>query len=305
MIALGRCASRPRRFTVPERSGKQIEFESARHSSGGSRVPATPYGAATIDGDTVAPYLWSDHMSARPARRASGRERRARGSISSAEVIRGALELLETEPADALSMNQLAQHLDVGVTSIYWYFKSKEDLMDALTEEAFKRFYGQMPPIASKKWDDVLREFFTNFRNILRNDNALWDLTIMRGGNYTDETRILSWTKIEEILEVLVDAGFSPDSATYVYFTLSVYTRGSLFLERMTRSRGVDPAAYRHPRLELVDGMPVLSREVRIHSWTMVSDDDFEFGIENNLRGFRALLSAERRAAKAGADART
>ncbi len=238
-------------------------------------------------------------MPPRSVRSSARRERRARGSISPGEVIRGAFELCETEPVDTLSMNRIAQHLDVGVTSIYWYFKSREELLDALTEEAFKRFYGRMPPLSGQKWDEVLREYFTNFRDIFRQDSALCDLVIMRGGNYTDETRVLSWSKIEQILEVLVSAGFDEDSATYAYFTLSVYTRGSLFLERLARSRGVDPAAYRHPMVGTVAEMPVLSRELLTHSWAMVSDEDFQFGLENNLRGLRSLLAAERKPSRA------
>ncbi len=35
---------------------------------------------------------------------------------------------------DNLSMPQLARHLDVGVTSIYWYFRRKDELLDAMTE---------------------------------------------------------------------------------------------------------------------------------------------------------------------------
>jgi AcrR family transcriptional regulator len=229
------------------------------------------------------------------------RQRRARGSITPQEVIRGAFELCELESVDGLSMPRLAQHLDVGVTSIYWYFKSKEDLLDALTEHAFTRFYGQMPPLKGHEWDDVLRQFFTNFRSILRNDDVLCDLAIMRGGRYSDETVTLTFTRIEEILQVLVDAGFTSESATYAYFTLSVYTRGALFVERNLTATGFQNTGS-SPRAPLAAGMPVLSSEISKHSWYMVSEDDFEFGIENTLRGLRELLAADRRAAGLAAE---
>jgi hypothetical protein len=41
--------------------------------------------------------------------------------------------------------------------------------------------------------------------------------------------------------------------------------------------------------------MPVLSRELKMHSWYMVSDDDFHFGLENTIRGLRSLLTADRK----------
>jgi AcrR family transcriptional regulator len=198
-------------------------------------------------------------------------------------------------------MPRLAQHLDVGVTSIYWYFKSKEELLDALTAEAFHRFYGRMPQIEGRKWDDVLREFFTNFRSILREDEVLCDLCIMRTGHYTDDTIQITWSRIEEILEVLVAAGFSDESATHAYFSLSVYTRGSLFIERSLRAGGINPGAALNPRVQLAAAMPVMSHEVARYNWYMVSDDDFHFGLETILSGLRTLLAADRKAARSTA----
>ncbi|MCW2523412.1 MAG: TetR family transcriptional regulator [Frankiales bacterium] len=237
-------------------------------------------------------------MAARNSRTPAARPRRARGSITPEEVIKGAFELCQAESLDALSMPRLAQHLNVGATSIYWYFKSKDDLLDALTEEAFRRFYAQMPPLEGRRWDDMLREFFTNFRSILQGDDALCDLTIMRFGHYSDTTVLLTWTQIEEILEVLVNSGFSADSATYAYFTLSIYTRGSLSIERGLRAAGM-PFTKGHPRAALAAKMPIISSEAETHSFSMVSDDDFQFGIENNIRGLRALLATERKASRA------
>jgi AcrR family transcriptional regulator len=212
-------------------------------------------------------------------------------------VINGAFELCQAESLEALSMPRLAQHLDVGATSIYWYFKSKDDLLEALTEEAFRRFYVQIPPLQGCRWDDALRAFFTNFRNILRNDDALCDLTIMRFGHYSDATLLLTWTRIEELLQTLVNSGFSADSATYAYFTLSVYTRGSLAIERGLRAAAV-PNAIGNSRAELASAMPIISKEIKKHTWKMVSDDDFEFGIENNIRGLRSLLAVDRKASR-------
>jgi AcrR family transcriptional regulator len=227
------------------------------------------------------------------------RQRRARGSITPEEVIRGAFELAEAEGVEALSMPRLAQALDVGVTSIYWYFKSKDDLLGALSAEAFRRFYAAMPPLAGREWDDVLREFFRNFRALLRNDDVVCDLTIMRGASHTDETLLQSWERIEEILEVLVAAGFSEESATSAYFTLSVYTRGCLFIERSMRVEGRDVSAPGHPRAHLSADLPVLSKEMRKRSWYMVDDETFEFGLENHIRGLRAVLAADREASGA------
>lgn len=241
-------------------------------------------------------------MAARP-KSPNTRQRRSRGSITAEEVVLGALEVCQAETVDGLNMLGLAQHLGLGVTSIYWYFKSKDDLLDAMTDEAFRRFYGQVPSLEGLAWDDVLRKFFHAFREIFRNDDVLCDLIIVRNGSSSAESATLSWTRIEQILEVLVDAGFSEDSASYAYFSLSVYTRGSVFIERMARKWGIDPAVGRYKDQKLVATMPVLSRELPAHSWLMVSDDDFDFGIENAIRGLRPLLAADRKVARESAGA--
>jgi AcrR family transcriptional regulator len=232
-------------------------------------------------------------MPARPSSSTAVRQRRARGSISPKEVVTGAIELCRTETVDGLSMPRLAQHLDVGVTSIYWYFKSKEDLLDALSDEAFTRFYAQMPPLAGRQWDEVLREYFTNFRTILRADPVLCDLVIMRGGRYRDDTLGRTWERIEGILEVLVAAGFTADEATTAYFTLSVYTRGCLFIERNMRTIE-DTEGGGHPKAHLAESMPVLSSVIGRYGSNMIGDDDFAAGVENNLRGLRTLLASRK-----------
>ncbi|MGB8792028.1 MAG: helix-turn-helix domain-containing protein, partial [Mycobacterium sp.] len=67
---------------------------------------------------------------------ADKRQRRQRGSISVDEIINGAFEVANEASVDGLSMPLLAKHLDVGVTSIYWYFRKKDDLLNAMTDRA-------------------------------------------------------------------------------------------------------------------------------------------------------------------------
>jgi AcrR family transcriptional regulator len=232
---------------------------------------------------------------ARPAQPVQTRKRRARGSITPEEVLRGALEICAAESVEALTMPHLAQYLDVGATSIYWYFRSKDDLLDALTTEAFKRLYAQMPPLEGKTWDDALRAYFLAFRSIMRADRPMRDLAIMRGDRYSDETTKLIFTTIDNVLQLMVNAGFSPDSATRAYFTLSVYTRGVLLVEtqlKSTGSLGISPS-----RAGFAEGLPVLSQRAEPESWSMVSDDDYEFGLTNIIQGFRDLLATELRSA--------
>jgi AcrR family transcriptional regulator len=46
-------------------------------------------------------------------------------------------------------MPTLAKELGCGVTSIYWYFRSKDDLVVALAERVEKRMYARLPRSAT------------------------------------------------------------------------------------------------------------------------------------------------------------
>ena len=81
---------------------------------------------------------------------------------------------------------KLAAFLNVGVTSIYWYFKSKRELLDAMTEEAAASFYESMPPLRGDSWEEMLREFFVSFYALLAGDELRCDLIVRRIGNHPE-----------------------------------------------------------------------------------------------------------------------
>jgi AcrR family transcriptional regulator len=184
--------------------------------------------------------------------------------------VAGAFEFCRTTPVDEMTMPQLAASLNVGVTSIYWYFKSKRELLDAMTEEALSSFYESMPPLRGQDWQDMLREFFVSFYTLLAADPLKCDLIVRRiGGQDDDEMR--TWTRAEELLAALMDAGFPPSLARHAFFTLSIYTQGFLLVERTGRVA----TAISVPSADIPDDQ---------------LPEDFEFGISNIIAGLRLLL---------------
>ena len=226
-----------------------------------------------------------------PVRKSSPRKRRARGSISAEEILLGAYELASEESLDALSMPRLAQRLDVGVTSIYWYFRSKEELLDTMTERAMAEFDRSFDLSADLPWDDYVRTYFRQFRQVFRSNGLLCDLIVMRTGPLTPEASRIAAQRIDLVLDVLVKAGFTPDSSMYAYSTLSVFSRGHLFLERSWSASGrpeMAPDGFGN-----TPGLSVLATMTQQHTMSMTSDEDFEFGLENTIRGLRLLLDEQ------------
>jgi AcrR family transcriptional regulator len=163
---------------------------------------------------------------------AQRRRRRERGSISVDEIVNGAFAVAAEVSIDNLSMPQLAKHLDVGVTSIYWYFRRKDELLDAMTDRALQRYEFTVPCIDASNWRASLRNHARTMRRRFLDDPILCDLVLIRG-HYGASALHGALQEIEHPIAALVEAGLTPEQAVETYGAISVHTRGSVVLERL------------------------------------------------------------------------
>ncbi len=164
--------------------------------------------------------------------KADARKRRDRGSISADEILSGAFDVAAQVSIDNLSMPALAKHLDVGVTSIYWYFRRKDDLLDAMTDRALERFEFTVPTIDASNWRESLRDHAQTMRIHFRDNPILCDLVLIRGQFGGGAVRG-ALQKIEQPISALIEAGLDRSQAAATYGAISVHTRGSAVLERI------------------------------------------------------------------------
>jgi AcrR family transcriptional regulator len=169
---------------------------------------------------------------------ASGRldakpKRRPRGSLDVEDIITGAFELTDDVSISELSMPVLARHLDVPLTSIYWHFRKKDDLLDAMTDRAIKRYHFATPFDGGGTWQDALRDHFRKMRHVFQENPVLCELILMRSGELSPEATHASVDNLEAVIKTMVDKGFKPDDALTVYLALSVHTRGAAMIERL------------------------------------------------------------------------
>lgn len=164
--------------------------------------------------------------------KADTRKRRDRGSISADEILQGAFDVVAQVSIDNLSMPVLAKHLDVGVTSIYWYFRRKDDLLDAMTDSALERFEFTVPTIDASNWRASLRNHAHTMRKHFRDNPILCDLVLIRS-QFGGKAVRGALQKIEQPVAALVEAGLTTEQAIAVYGAISVHTRGSAVLERI------------------------------------------------------------------------
>ena len=222
------------------------------------------------------------------------RRRRQRGSINAEEIIAGAFEVARRESLDQLSMPALAEHLGVGVTSIYWYFRKKDDLLNAMTEVAVDTFFREMPPLPDDKpWQEFIYSYFRDARNVHRNDQILSDLLLIRTATYTRYATRRVFEQEEAVVSRLVDAGFTTENALMVFNAASIYTRGMTIHDRILRLSDAPTLDERQRRIADWSTMPLLQSQIDRHPLAGTTDEDFEFGIARLISGFEALLAEQ------------
>jgi AcrR family transcriptional regulator len=163
---------------------------------------------------------------------ADKRQRRERGSINPNDIIEGAFELAEQVGIDNLSMPLLGKHLGVGVTSIYWYFRKKDDLLNAMTDRALREYAFATPYVESKDWRETLRNHAYTMRGTFMGNPILCDLILIRSA-LSPRAAQLGVLEVEQAIASLVEAGLSPEDAFETYSAVSVHVRGSVVLQRL------------------------------------------------------------------------
>ncbi|QIV80295.1 TetR/AcrR family transcriptional regulator [Mycolicibacterium frederiksbergense] len=217
-----------------------------------------------------------------PGERSDGkRQRRERGSISVEEILSGAFDVAADVSIDNLSMPQLAKHLDVGVTSIYWYFRRKDDLLDAMTNRALDEYDFTAPSIDADNWRESLAQHARIMRKTFRGNPILCDLILIRG-SYGRAAVQGAIQKLEPPVAALVRAGLSSEDAFDTYSAIATHVRGTVIMERLQdKMPGI--AARQDGERNLIDpaATPFIAEATgRGHRMGVADDINFEYVLE-------------------------
>jgi TetR/AcrR family transcriptional regulator, tetracycline repressor protein len=141
------------------------------------------------------------------------------------DVLAGALDLLDAEGLDALTMRKLATSLHVQAGALYWHFDCKRALVDAMAERLAAGVGGP----GDGTWDEQLAELAIRLRRALlaHRDGArvVTETACAAGGA---NTLLVGRTSTE----LLVTAGFPPEQAAWLTFALIHYVLGQTMGEQ-------------------------------------------------------------------------
>jgi AcrR family transcriptional regulator len=214
---------------------------------------------------------------------AEKRPRRERGSINPDDIIKGAFELAEEVGIDNLSMPLLGKHLGVGVTSIYWYFRKKDDLLNAMTDRALRQYVFATPYVEASDWRETLRNHARSMRKTFLGNPILCDLILIRSA-LSPRTARLGVQEVEKAIVSLTEAGLSADDAFDTYSAVSVHVRGSVVLQRLReKNRAADDGPNDIDEVMAIDSesTPLLALVTeKGHHLGAADEKNFEFGLE-------------------------
>lgn len=220
---------------------------------------------------------------------------RRREPLSRERVVAAALDLVDREGLEALSMRRLGAVLGVEAMSLYNHVRDKEDLLGAIAELALGRF---RTPEPTGDWSEDARQAAREWRRLFREHPSLIRLLAERKEPLGS---VEALGPMEHALGILGRAGLSPRDAVQAFQAFGGYIFGFVMMEQGIMLSGDDPA-HRRAHLEMAEAiagahLPRLL-EALPHLVECDPDERFEFGLDLLIEGLRARSEGPRARAR-------
>jgi AcrR family transcriptional regulator len=152
-----------------------------------------------------------------PDQTSAGGEKR-RKPLSREAVLQAALDLVDVEGLEALSMRRLGHKLDRDPMALYRYAANRDALLDGLTELLLDQWGIPEAGDTDTAWQDLLRQAAHRFRLLVLQHPHVVPLLVTRPLSTPMGLRPLGALRpLEQLLAVFTRAGFAPAGALHAY----------------------------------------------------------------------------------------
>ncbi len=157
-------------------------------------------------------------------------------ALTREQVLVAALEIIDQDGVEALTMRRLGQALDRNPMGIYRHAADKDALLDGVVEHIFSELVVSREPRSDQEsgqqdgdWEAALRHTAHAFRQIaLAHPNAV-PLLVTRSVTGPLALRPLGTLRpLEELLEIFIGAGFDPHGALHATRLFTGFLYGHL-----------------------------------------------------------------------------
>ncbi len=144
-----------------------------------------------------------------------------RDPLTREKIIERALEILDEEGAEKLSMRRLGESLGVNAMALYYHFPNKEAILDGVAARIIEETGPAMPVDSAEDWKTVMLSGPASAgRAIAAHPNAGW-LFLGREYNTAESLQML-----EAPLAILRSAGFEEQALVDAAHAIFAYTAG-------------------------------------------------------------------------------
>lgn len=190
--------------------------------------------------------------------------------LSQETICKAALALLDKTGLDDFSTRKLGRELGCEAMAIYWYYKSKEELLDAVVDEMMKPVAMTVIAPASTEWIEILRSIAHAYRRIAHQHPRAFPLLATR--RFVSEG---TYAFLERLFELGRQQQIEDRVAARFYRTVASYVNGFLLNELATLHGPKASAALRRKYTRVTAVFDLLEPQYL--------DEVFEQGLELHL----------------------
>jgi AcrR family transcriptional regulator len=218
-------------------------------------------------------------------------EVREREPLTRRRILRAALDLMDREGVEAVSMRRLGRELGVEAMSLYHHVQDKGTLLVGVIETVFEEF--RMPQDTPGHWTERLRALGLEFRRLLLEHPGVMRLMAEDHG---PPTSAAAYDPMEAALSTLRGAGLSPEATVHAYQALVGFVMGHVTLELGGLfTQGEEKAHWADLEGFLRSEAPGrFESMIEMAPYLMYCDTqaEFEYGLDMLLAGLEAKLGA-------------
>jgi len=203
--------------------------------------------------------------------------------IEKSQIVQKALDILNRDGLEGVTLRRLATELEIKAASIYWHIPNKSALLDemanAILDKHFNTYDFQND---ERDWEDWLNTLAHELRAAML---AYQDGARVVAGTHPDLGQVL--IKLWDLtIRVLHKTGFSYAMAATITVTVTNFTFGSVIEEQSSQLPDTGP------KMEPAE-LPLALRSA-LEEWQNENNDlRFDTGVRIIIKGVRAELNAQ------------
>ena len=210
-------------------------------------------------------------------------------AIDRVRIVDEAMTLLNEVGIDKLTTRKLAERLGVQQPALYWHFKNKSELLDAINSEMLARYHTHRLPAPGENWVDFTYATARSMRKTL--------LAVRDGARIAAGTRPSTndFVDTELQLKFYVDAGFSAEESLHISISAARYVVGYVLEEQSERERMAEEVGQDGDLDAELAPFPILAEAFQSleKDGSINTEQAFERGLRYMVEGMRLSLAAK------------